>query len=344
MLVLAGAAFFYLRWIGNIGGPHPGPLQQAGEGTVAPQQDVPRTDVELTKQQMLKQLDKQENNSRTLALPKAPAEVPVPEALSIPTPLSVRAEGRKKREGLPMGVVIVDDVPAYPQKNARNSLYRMMTGDMVRVFPDQDAELYHVQPGLDIYLVATTKETKPAGERFPDVDVWVRKSDLKLFEPADAKDFIMETSPVTLGNDPSFSTIGFYERAMKNPDPVVHRVVGPRLIALVLLHEDYSSSWSVLYRDRDQKIRDYALSALNQRGIGENREVIEDLIARLAELTKDRARGEIELEVLSILNVLKNSHHPRVPAALASFKETWKDTQNLRLNAELDEILKNPTP
>ncbi len=260
-------------------------------------------------------------------------------------PLDPRAVGRKKREGLPMGVVLWDDVPVFESVDGKKELFRMMTGDMVRVFPDANLDLpdgrqadrVRVQPGLDVYLAATTKETRPAGERFPDRDGWVKKSDIRVFEPEDAKEYLMEVSPVTLGNDPAFSTLRFYDRAMKNPDPVVHRVVGPRLIALVLLHEDYSTSWAALYRDRDPKIRDAALSALNERGVANNRQLIEDLILRLTELTKTRAQGETEQEVLSILNMLKNSGHPRVPAALASFREAWKDNQSAAILEALDQ-------
>jgi hypothetical protein len=215
----------------------------------------------------------------------------------------------------------------------------MMTGDLVRVFPDSGAEMLHVQPGLDVYLAATTKETRPAGELLPDKDGWVQKSWLHVFEEESAKEFLMTVAPVTLGNDPSFSTIKFYERAMKNDDPVVHRVMGPRFISLVLLHEDYSSLWSALYRDKDPKIRDAALALLRERGVGSSREIIEDLITRLTELTDVRARGEAEVEVLSILGVLKESGHPRVPQALASFVEAWRDTQGPAVNDALAQIL-----
>lgn len=238
-----------------------------------------------------------------------------------------------------MGVVLWNGVPVYEDKDGKKEIFNMLTGDMVRVFPDQADGFARVQPGLDVYLAATTKETQPAGERLPDRDGWVKKSDIRLFEPDDAREYIMELSPVTLGNDPDFSTLRFYERAMRNPDPVVHRVVGPRLIALVMLHEDYSTSWSALYRDRDPKIRDAALSALNERGLANNRAIIEDLIVRLTELTRTRAKGETELEAVSILNVLKRSGHPRVRAAVGSLKEAWKETQDAPINAAADEIL-----
>jgi hypothetical protein len=149
----------------------------------------------------------------------------------------------------------------------------------------------------------------------------------------------LEVDPVTLGNDPSFSTLDFYDRAMKNPDPVVHRVIGPRMIALVSLHEDYSSSWKQLYRDPDPKIRDAALANLRERGVANSRLIIEDLIRRLAELTQEKAEGERELEVLSILGILEDSHHPRVKAAMQSFEESWKDTQSDAINAAAREIL-----
>ncbi len=280
------------------------------------------------------------SSKRTLAIPEVPTEVDATASAPVSAPaLSPRAISRKKREGLPMGVVLWDNVPIYDAPNAKTELFRTTTGDFVRVFPDANPSFWHVQPGLDLYLAATTKQVEPAGERFPDKDGWIRKSDLNVFEPADAKEFIMELSPVTLGNDPSFSTLSFYDRAMKNPDPVVHRVVGPRIIALVSLHEDYSSSWKALYRDPDPKIRDAALAALNERGLANNRNIIEDLIVRLTELTKTPAKDETELEVLSILGVLKATHHPRVPAALASFKDAWKQTQSARINSALTDIL-----
>lgn len=291
---------------------------------------------------LINQLDKEsENTARQLTLPAPPKEISLPAvAPAAPTQTSARAEGRKKREGLPMGVVLWDRVEVKDAPKNGANLYAMNTGDMVRIFPDADTDFWHVQPGLDVYLAATTKDVRPAGEVLPDKDGWVKKSDLHVFEPADAKEYILEVSPVTLGNDTSFSTLSFYDRAMKNPDPVVHRVVGPRLIALVSLHEDYSTSWKRLYRDADPKIRDAALAALNERGVGNSRPIIEDLIVRLTELTKTPARGETELEVLSILGVLKATHHPRVPAALASFQDAWKATQGERINEALTDILK----
>ncbi|MCG3204211.1 MAG: hypothetical protein KCHDKBKB_00921 [Elusimicrobia bacterium] len=299
-------------------------------------------ELEKTKNEMLAYLNQTEAPNRRLILPSTPNEVEETAKAppSSPPPLTPRAIGRKKRQGLPMGVVLWDNVPVYDSVEKKRVIFSLRSGDVVRVFDDNAPSLAHVQPGLDIYLAATTKETQPAGEFLPDQDGWVEKTNLHVFEPDAAKEFVMETTPVTLGNDTDFSTFDFYDRAMKNPDPVVHRMIGPRMIALVLLHEDYSSSWATLYRDQDPRIRDAALAALNERGVGDNRELIEDLILRLTELTKFKAKGETELEVLSLLGVLKASQHPRVPAALASFKEDWEKTQSPALNEALQQILK----
>ncbi len=209
----------------------------------------------------------------------------------------------------------------------------MQTGDFVRVYAeDSGGERAHVHPGLDIYLALTSRDRRAAGERLPDQAGWIEKSNIQIFEAEQARQFTESVEPVTLGHDPSFSTLDFYGRAMKNPDLVVHRVVGPRLIETVGMHEDYDvSSWGALTRDRDPKIRSATLAALRQRGVGGSREIIEDLITRLSELTRGRAEGETEAEVLAILSVLKESRHPRVPTALQSFVESWKGTQSARV-------------
>jgi hydroxylamine reductase (hybrid-cluster protein) len=74
--------------------------------------------------------------------------------------------------------------------------------------------------------------------------------------------------------------------------------------------------------------------------LGNNRLLLEDLITRLSELTRIRAQGEQEVEVLTLLNILEDTQHPRVPAALAGFAESWKQTQGNAINEKTQAILK----
>ncbi len=286
------------------------------------------------KNQMLAQLTPPQKKPRLLDLPAPPIEeTPSPAPTTAATP-DARQKGRTERKDLPLGVVLFDHTPVYKKASGSDVFYTMETGDFVKVVPtnvvstsDETARL-QVHPGEDIYLAATSKEIKPAGERFPDADCWIERKDLFIFEPEQAKQFTSGVDPMTLGTDPNFSTVAFYERALKNPDPVVHRVIGPRLIAILSVHEDYLFSWGTLYRDPDSKIRSVTLSALRQRGVGNSRHIIEDLIKRLADLTTVPAQGETEAEVITILAILEESHHPRVPVALQGFEETWKQTQS----------------
>lgn len=283
---------------------------------------------------------------RTLEIPTPPVDVVAAPAAQEPqialTPSEkVRAEGRKKRESLPMGVVLWNNVPVYDGAQGTKKIFDMATADLVRVFPDGTGERLHIQPGLDIFLAATTKKVAPAGMNLPDRDGWVDKSKVHVFDPDEARAFLMELEPMTVGNDPNYSTVDFYDRAIKNSDPVIHRVIAPRLIALLELHDEYDvSSWAPLYRDRDSKIRDAALASLRERGVGKSRPMVDDLITRLAELTRTRATGETELEVLTVLRILNASGVPQVPVALQSFVESWKSTQSERLNKALADSLK----
>lgn len=261
-----------------------------------------------------------------------------PLAPPAPTPGDERAARRHERRHLPLGVVLRDGVPALKSPRG-DALYRMLTGDFVRVYPESPAGFWRAQPGVDIYLAATSKRFEAAGDRFPDTPVFLRRADVQIFKPQAAIEFTRSTEPVTLGNEPGFSTLAFYERAIENPDPVVHRVVGPRLVELLSVHEDYLAVWSRLLRDHDAMIRAATLSALRRRGVAGNRGIIEDLIRRLAELTATRARGDTEAEVLSILAVLAATDHPRVPAALKSFEGTWRDAQGEAVNDALKGIL-----
>ncbi|OVE77591.1 hypothetical protein BVX98_02390 [bacterium F11] len=257
--------------------------------------------------------------------------------------LDKRAKGRKERAKLPLGVVLWDGVRVFKDETGYDVRYTMGTGDFLRVFSTPTKSTRKkIQPGVDLYLAATSKQFEAAGSRFPDIPGWVETNDIHVFEPSQAIEFTQETTPMTLGRDSSFSTVGFYERALKNPDPVVHRVIGPRFIELLSVHEDYSSSWGKLYRDSDSKIRSVTLAALRERGVSHSRQLIEDLIRRVAELTTRRVHGAEEAEVLTILNLLKNSGHPRVPFALQSFSETWATSQNKPLVNALNEILAQP--
>jgi hypothetical protein len=233
-------------------------------------------------------------------------------------PLDARAQGRKKREPLPLGVILRDNVSVRKTPGG-SSLYTMSTGDFVKVYPDSNDDWVHAHPGVDIYLAATSKEIETAGNRFPDKAGWVDRSQLQVFGPERAKEFTQATEPITLGRD-NFSTVDFYERAFKNPDPVVHRVVGPRLIGLLSLHEDYSSAWGRLYRDPDEKIRAVTLATLRERGAGKSAPLIEDLISRLIEL-KSKGGTDSDPEVALITDILKESGSPRAQNALKSLSE-----------------------
>lgn len=274
------------------------------------------------------------------------AKAPAPEEIIPETPetaeAKARAEGRRQRGTFPIGVILVDETPASRSANSRDPLYRFTTGDFVRVIErGPGAQRVRVHPGLDVYLAATSRDVKPAGERLPDLPGWVDADSVYVFETDQAKDFLETVEPVTLGHDPNFSTLAFYERAMKNPDPVVHRVIAPRFMAILGIHEDYQGSWGTLIRDRDPKIRSLALSEMRQRGVGNSRPIIEDLIVRVQQLTRTRARGVREAEVMAILDILRDSGHPRVKAALQGFVDDWKGTQGEALNQALAEIVKN---
>jgi len=251
-----------------------------------------------------------------------------------------RARGRRQRESLPMGVILWDKVKIYSKSSGWKKLYRVQTGDIVRVYNDvPESGRHRIHPGVDVYLAETSKNIEAAGNRLPDKDGWIDKEVIHIFSPKEAVAFTQSVEAVTLGQDTTFSTLDFYDRAMKNPDLVVHSIFGPKLIFFVSLHDEYSSSWTRLYRDEDSKIRSLALAGLKQRGVGGSRIIIEDLIGRLAELTKKKASGESEAEVLAILNILKESGHPRVPAALAGFQESWRESQSDKITGLMDSIM-----
>lgn len=283
----------------------------------------------------------------TTDLSDHPREMPLPVATDPAPPIAPppartpdkRAAGREQRKLLPLGVVLWDDAPIYDAPSRGQVLYRMHTGDFVKVYATESPGRYHVHPGVDIYLAATSKAIETAGNRFPDVDGWIDRQNLHIFPPEEAKEFTQDTDPVTLGAGPDFSTVEFYRRALRNEDPVVHRVIGPRFIELLSIHEDYLPEWSALFRDPDAKIRSVTLAALRERGVGNSREIIEDMIRRLAELTRRRAEREDEAEVLSILAILEKSGHPRVPTALESFRDSWEKTQSAAVQNALRDIL-----
>jgi hypothetical protein len=293
---------------------------EAGKSPTAPRNDD--QDLTALKEELLSQLKKPDVSGRTLKLP-APRPDLADEPPPAPKPLTadekMRAQGRKKREGLPLGVVLWDNVPIYKDAQGKDVLYTMSSGDFVKVYDDSTTERRHVHPGVDVYLAATSKEIETAGNRFPDKAGWVDRSQLQVFGPERAKEFTQATEPMTLGRD-NFSTVDFYERAFKNPDPVVHRVVGPRLIGLLSLHEDYSSAWGRLYRDPDEKIRAVTLATLRERGAGKSAPLIEDLISRLIEL-KSKGGTDSDPEVALITDILKESGSPRAQNALKSLSE-----------------------
>ena len=283
-------------------------------------------------------LEKKEDSSRTLTLPVIAKNPPSPPLPSLPPPIDIHAKGRQKRKTLPMGIVLWDQVEATEDKEATVPLYTLRTGDILRVYKDSvDPTRIHIHPGVDVYLAEITQNIEAAGQSYPDQDGWVEKSKVQILTDEQAVDFTQTAEPMTLGEDSTFSMISFYERAMKNPDPVVHRIMGPRLLEIVSLHEEYVSSWQSLVRDPDSKIRTYTLAQLRERGIGKSRAILEDLIVRLTELTQNRARDEKEIEVLTILDILKASHHPRVQSVFESFKETWEGKQSQKILDALTE-------
>ncbi|MCB4756292.1 MAG: hypothetical protein LHV69_04555 [Elusimicrobia bacterium] len=293
------------------------------------------------KRQMLSQLEKPSATDRMLETGATAPLIPEVAPSTAPAAPDLRQEGRNQRKQLPLGVALWDRIKVYEGPLDLDVLYVMQTGDFVKVYPDSlNNPRTHIHPGVDIYLAATSKEIRPAGLHLPDVGGWVDRSQIHIFPPEQAQQFTSGVDPMTLGNDPNFSTVAFYERALKNPDPVVHRVIGPRLIAILSIHEDYLLSWGALYRDYDPKIRSATLASLRQRGVGHNRIIIEDLISRLAELTKTKAQGEQEAEVITILAILEESRHPRVPAALEGFRDSWQKTQSSRVLEGLEAAMK----
>ena len=263
---------------------------------------------------------------RPLDLPPVPSPEPDPTAAPEPSP-DTRARGRAEREHLPLAVALGDGVTVRSAP-AGEALYALRTGDFVRVYAGEESGGWiRVHPGVNVFLAETTGRTEPAGTALPDRAGWVSRAEVHVFDRRQAELFTETAEPVTLGDDPTFSMLSFYERAMANPDPVVHRVMGPRVINIISLHDDYVESWSALLRDRDSKIRSVTLAAIKRRGVGGHRWLMEDLIQRLADLTATRATGEREAEVLAILAILNDAEHPRVPAALQSFLGTWSGTQ-----------------
>jgi len=284
---------------------------------------------------MMRLLSRNDQLQRTLTLPPAqkdpqPKVSPSPRALPVPQKNDNRAKGRKKRLRLPLGVILWDETDIYEGPEEEDLIaYVMKTGDFAKVYEDEPATgRLRIHPGVDLYLALTSRKVEIAGNQLPDADGWVEKKNIHVFAPDQAVAFTQGTEPITLGKDPRFSTIAFYERAFKNPDPVTHRVIAPRLIHLLSLHEDYSTAWKNLYRDKDSKIRSVTLASLHERGIGNSREMVEDLLSRLVELTRTRAQGEREVEVISIINIFSESEHPRALSGLESLLESWQGNQN----------------
>jgi len=303
-----------------------------------------KQDLEDLKKQMLASLSKKPSRKRLLSIPKLPPQEPEDKFSrtieKVVAQEPVRAEGIKKRRSFPVGVVIYPEVRVFKSHSKKEPLFKMRTGDFVKIYPDQnDPNFLLIHPGSEIFLAATSKKTEVAGTLYPDEDGWIDKNLLHQFDADEAKEFTETTDPITLGNDPNFSTVSFYEEAFNNPDPVVHRVIGPRFISILSLHEDYLASWKDLYRDPDSKIRSITLASLKQRGVGHSRRIVEDLIRRLSELTAQTAQGETESEVITILTILKESCHPRVPVALSSYVETWESTQTPTVVAALKETI-----
>lgn len=279
-------------------------------------------------------LQQSESTERTLALPNPPAA---------PTELKKRAAGEDKQEEKKppeadppppqiIGVVLADKIPVYTTNEGWDILCSLQTGDLISPLSLKPVNnRIQIKPRVDVFLAATTQLTESAGSRYPNTAGWIEPSQIQILDPDRAEDYTQGIEAFTLGEDPNFSMVDFYTRAMKNPDRAVHRIVGARLIALVSLHEDYNSSWIQLYRDPDPRLRSLALSTLRQRGVGHSRLIVDDLIARLAELTKIRATGDEETEVLLILDILKASQHSRVPSAFASFREAWAGKQSQKI-------------
>jgi len=349
LILVAAVAFFYFRshWSPAPPPPEKEPAtSQATEPEPEPPPPMAPTKTQPSKaktkkaleDEFLKLLEKEEKSTKTIKIPKRrKIKKEVPRLPKLPKPVTKRAKGRQKRESLPLGVSLWNHVAVFNGPQSRRRLYTMKTGDFVRVFrKESTSKRWKIQPGVDLYLAATSKQFEAAGNRFPDQPGWVDKSNIQIFNPPQALEFTQGTVPMTLGLNASFSTFSFYERAMKNPDPVVHRVIGPRILELLSLHEDYVPAWGPLYRDLDSKIRSVTLASLKKRGLRNNREIIEDLIKRLAELTTVRVQGELEAEVLILITILKESRHPRVPPALLSFKESWTGTQNRTVVQALD--------
>jgi len=322
------------------------PVKESSPKESSPKESSPKesspdqSQIKSIEQEMAAQLNENISSSRTLAIPKPVHVKSQPAPAPRPVKLDARAVGRKKRETLPMGIVLWDNVPVFKDGGSPQVLYTMQTGDFVRVYSEEnEGPRFHVHPGLDVYLALTSRDRRASGDRLPDQPGWIGKENLQIFEADQAKLYTESAEPITLGRDPSFSTLSFYERAMKNPDVVVHRVVGPRLVSILGIHDDYLPSWRTLYRDADPKMRSVTLAALRERGVGNSRPIIEDLIRRLSELTQTRAEGETEAEVLAILSILKESGHPRVHAAMESFADSWRDTQTDRVVQALEDLL-----
>ena len=339
LVLFAGALFYFSTRQPKVIEPPPVEIKTSTSTAKTPDPNL----TEELKSKMNNLLASNQSSNNTLEIPKPPIEKvkPKPDIPKPPPPVTERAKGRQKRASLPLGIVLHDKSPVYENPTNKKVRYTMMTGDFVRVFPDTASEngFIKVQPGVDLYLAQTSKQFEAAGNRFPDRAGWIRSSDIQIFNPTQAIEFTQQTTPVTLGADPSFSTLSFYERAMKNPDPVVHRVMGPRLISILSIAEGYIDAWEALIRDHDSKIRSVTLAYLRKQGVGNSRGLIEDLIKRLAELTQKRAQGEGEAEVLQILAILKESQHPRVPVALQSFHNSWPQTQNKAILTALNDIV-----
>jgi hypothetical protein len=332
-LIALGTAFYYSIFIENK--PAPAFRTETAESSEPKTIATPDETVKKLEDQINSLLLKSEPAKRTLDLPPPISETPVKKKPTEPEPETAKDPDAPSRKIPPpqiMGVVLNDNTPVYTTADGWDLLCELQTGDLISPLPVEDNKgRRKIRPRVDVFLAATTRMTESAGRKYPSAVGWVDGSKIQILSAEQAVDYTQKTDAFTLAEDPNFSMVDFYTRAMKNPDPAVHRIVGARLIALVSLHEDYNSSWIQLYRDPDPRLRSLALSTLRERGVGRSRLIVEDLIARLTELTKNRATGDEETEVILILDILKASGHSRVPSAFASFREGWAGKQNQRI-------------
>jgi hypothetical protein len=225
------------------------------------------TDTDHIEQEMNRLLSRPESSERTLAVPPTPK----PSIKAPSNEISTVADTNSQNEPdppppVPMGVVLLDQTPAYAAVNSTSSVMTLRTGDLLEIKPETaQAGRLQGRTHVDVLIAGKRSTIVTAGTHYPDRLLWLSSPSVQVLPIEQAITYTRSTELITLGNDPDFSTFDFYLRALKNPDPVVHRIVGARLVRLLSLHQEYNPTWEVLIHDSDPYIADLALKWSQKR-------------------------------------------------------------------------------